>query len=1174
MIKKTFSKFSTIQKIYFSLFLLILTFLFSALIPTLSNLINTNSHTKDIWDGTIASSFERGNGSKSEPFEITNGSQLAYLSLKLKDKSFKDEYFAIKKDIYLNEGIIKYKDNDVIYELNNDVYYIKPHTNQYYENSEFNEPALGTLNMFPPLENFEGNFIGNFNTIYGLYITEENDAAFFKNLDGNIEKIVFKNCFIYGTIASGIATKAENSTIKDVSFDGFVISNENKHNSITNMFTIDDIYSLENEKEIELDNNYYSTLNVISAEITGEYFSIDDVELIINDQIITTNIFQLDLGSTVPEKITVKVTSLNDNAKVEFNDMKINVFYHDGISSGVVGVANNVLLANVVNKSTIISSGFSGGLIGKVNGPITIKNSYNEGIINSVGSSGGIIASVENSSDIISINNVFNNGELMGRSQGDIIGIVNNNSSEIDIVNSFSLNSPVGFIDNSSVSVTDSYSIFNDNTEVEFTIKNIDYFYNKENLINDLKFKEFINEENLVNDYLWIYEKEALPKLYFDKNENANLHVTTFIYNNFFEPDNKYVNYNIGFTVDILDDFSLIEDVFYHVNDNDSLTRKELNNISEWNELNSLVTLNEEGTFIIYIKLVDYQGRVKYINSDKITIDFTKPEVNMKLKEQKWNILNESPEIFHINQEENLEILAEDNISGIEEIKYYLTDKNLSQNELKNLETWNVYDKSIAIKSPGKHIVYIKVTDRSKNVTYINSDYIYYNGFTVSLKPGINDMYEAKEVVNLTNNSNVTYNFNYSGAYFVGIENYTRFLKSNQILPSNTRIKLINNSNKKIYEYITTNDDYGYNDNDNVATYPFTLFKEVGVESPENYKNIVTLKDDLIIEDYTIIFQFENVIESYENLIILFELNDNEDIITTLNNDNKIINIHYNKDAYIDIENDYSENQLIYGSGQSLSFNIKSDLIMSEHNLEKIYDTTFENLKLGLKINVIDEEHNLVHRKYLKDLIFKVNEESVSLDTSNYIRLPLDYAFKKQDIIVDIEAQENITLLKKGTYYIVVEYITSYDGIYSEKHSYPIVNIPLISSIDAQKDYSFDVKYKNNSNIFNKDNDVNYFDLTINKDYDTEVFISLYEKENLTAYDQKYKLVNIDDYILEDLIHVRDYKYNLAKLNVEKTTQVLTLKNSKLNNNGYKLVFELYKNDKVIEKITKYFIMR
>ena len=86
-----------------------------------------------------------------------------------------------------------------------------------------------------------------------------------------------------------------------------------------------------------------------------------------------------------------------------------------------------------------------------------------------------------------------------------------------------------------------------------------------------------------------------------------------------------------------MNDFSLVDNVSYYLS-SDNLTKEELNNISEWEDLNSLIQITEEGSYIIYIKILTIRESY-YLNSDKITIDFTKPDASIVLNEEIWNTL-------------------------------------------------------------------------------------------------------------------------------------------------------------------------------------------------------------------------------------------------------------------------------------------------------------------------------------------------------------------------------------------------------------------------------------------------------------------------------------------------------------------------------------------------------
>ena len=81
---------------------------------------------------------------------------------------------------------------------------------------------------------------------------------------------------------------------------------------------------------------------------------------------------------------------------------------------------------------------------------------------------------------------------------------------------------------------------------------------------------------------------------------------------------------------------------------------------------------------------------------------------------------------------------------------------------------------------------------------------------------------------------------------------------------------------------------------------------------------------------------------------------------------------------------------------------------------------------------------------------------------------------------------------------------------------------------------------------------------------------SLYEKKNLTAYNQEYKLVNLSGYTTNSLTSLPNNKYNIGN---GSGVFNLTLKNSTFNNNSYKYLFELYDGDTKIGEQVKYFIV-
>ena len=89
--------------------------------------------------------------------------------------------------------------------------------------------------------------------------------------------------------------------------------------------------------------------------------------------------------------------------------------------------------------------------------------------------------------------------------------------------------------------------------------------------------------------------------------------------------------------------------------------------------------------------------------------------------------------------------------------------------------------------------------------------------------------------------------------------------------------------------------------------------------------------------------------------------------------------------------------------------------------------------------------------------------------------------------------------------------------------------------------------------------------------------VSLYEKKELTAYDQTYNLVDLRDYLYNEIDEVDNKVYMFLDEVVsssEYDMYSLSFKNSRFNLNGYKLVFDLYDGDTKVGSIEKKFIVK
>ena len=156
------------------------------------------------WDGhTVATSYAGGDGTKENPFLISNGAELAKLANDVNsEKDFSlGRYFRLTQDIVMNEGVMQ-KDLATLQGGN-----------------AFPEvPCIGTYASETEYNAFQGTFDGDGHTISGIYMTSAqgtNYIALFRVLENaEVSNLGLRDMFTYaGAYLGGIAARAINSRI-------------------------------------------------------------------------------------------------------------------------------------------------------------------------------------------------------------------------------------------------------------------------------------------------------------------------------------------------------------------------------------------------------------------------------------------------------------------------------------------------------------------------------------------------------------------------------------------------------------------------------------------------------------------------------------------------------------------------------------------------------------------------------------------------------------------------------------------------------------------------------------------------------------------------------------------------------------------------------------------------
>ena len=166
--------------------------------------------------------------------------------------------------------------------------------------------------------------------------------------------------------------------------------------------------------------------------------------------------------------------------------------------------------------------------------------------------------------------------------------------------------------------------------------------------------------------------------------------------------------------------------------------------------------------------------------------------------------------------------------------------------------------------------------------------------------------------------------------------------------------------------------------------------------------------------------------------------------------------------------------------------------------------------------------------------------------------------------------------LRDGTYYLKINPYSSFNGLYSDGVLENNIMIPVVVSHRTNSSlYGFDVSIDSDSRIIEKDGDVPLsFTITQSGLDNPNIKVSMYEKDEVTAYNQDYTLINMGLYTDVSLERYMDSIYYVSRNPQEETTLSFNLDTSLLPRTSYKFVFDLYNGDILVGSISKNIILR
>ena len=1047
------------KKIIYSVLVILFILFIAYKGPTFARYNNRGASFDNVWSGRASSSFRSGTGLIDDPYIISNGEELAYLSSTLSNNNYENKYFKLLNDIVLNEGVFSYSNDTLYYEINSTRYVVN--ANKYYDENTMDE--VGTLNILDSLDGFEGIIDFNYHVIYGYY----NDEALFKNLSGNVSSLYIENAVVKSNgDASIFADAISTSTVKNIVVDGIIISDEFDDGGLT------------------LDN-----LTILS----------------------------------------------------NYNN------HTNSLIGGIAIYADDATIMNVINKSNIYGGYLSSGLIAYAENS-SIINGYSTGNIDSyVSTTIGVFKGTG------SIEKVYNTGNINSSLVGYFI------DANVNISNSFIVTNNRLLTDSSSSTVTSTNNYYtytgmgNNITSTETTTSNLK---DKTFLTN---YSEYVDKTDLLINPLnvWLFNEGDYPVLYFDDviNERAELHINTFMWNSYsILLNEKKLTGNITFMISDTDNTHITRKYYYVSDDDTLLTNDELIDVN-WIEYSGIETITTEGTYIIYVKTIDNNDNVRYINSDIMVLDNSGPEVTITMGDNSYN--SQTSGELYTSHSFNLSISSEDELTDAVSLEYYLSNTEL--NDLSGV-IWNTYSSNINVNSIGEYKLYVKSTNGVGLITYASTPLIIYDGYQVSnLKPVGFDSGN-----NITKSSSIMFDITYSNNRSLNI---THNLVSNTALPLNTKITLMDKTNNGIYEYVVSS---------STTTYPLSSFNKLGINTTTYYSN-----NSVTNENYTVVLDFSNceIISDYSNVKVYLEGINNGNVIRPTITKQGFNIISNDNGASHSLSTDFNSN-ITYNTNSTNTVNITNTISMSNN----VYDTSLRDKKIGLIIKLVNSSGNTMSKDYLKNISFKIGNTSYAPGNDNVIRISLNRNSTTNTALI-ISTYQGAHSLEAGTYYIKINGFISNDGLYYENGSLTnAIRIPLVvnaSNENTDTNYSFDVLVDSNNRIIEKGTtaSLSFRALEIGLT-NPNIRVSLYKKKELTAFNQEYILLNLQDHTSATLDEASTNIYYVTRNAVSFTnnssynTFNLSLNTTNLDKTSYKFVFDLYDGNIKVESVEKYIIIK
>ena len=920
---------------------------------------------------------------------------------------------------------------------------------------------------------------------------------------------------------------ASGSILLFPSLDGFKGHFDGDYHIIYGFYSIDD------------ENGLFTNL---SGEITSLYLSNCMVEGN-NSGILSNQVTNGTIRNVMVDGILIS-DSYQGNGLVD--DLTVIKEETYTVSGGIAAYATDSTFQNCINKVEIYGSFLSGGLIGSME-DTTVQNAYSTSNLDSHSSNAiGLVLGTS------IVDKIYQTGTINGGLIGYLVDAdLTISNSFIPIDNDFLVGE-----DNSTISSTDNYYTYAGRG---------DHLSSTLATTSDLKDPLFLTSYGSFVDFTaietnplnaWVFEEDYYPTLFIDDiiNPYVELTVGNYMWNSFSTfLDTKRFTDPFTFMISSIDNVHTYQRYYYISNSRTPLSKSDLENVV-WTNYEGFVRMSDEGVYVIYVKVV--QGNdVSYMNSDILVLDQSLPNIDIQVGEDHYSSIQNTT--ITMTQAFSATVSAEDTLSGVKSIEYYIADDFINDYDVE----WIPYQSTISFNQTGDYVLYVKVVDGCDYVTYASTPLMIFDGYTSSVNP-----LGSNTGNTITSNSSMVYHFTCGSHQQY---NLTHYLISSVVLPRNTVITLNDKVNHKVYGYtITTNDDYGYETNQ-YATYPFTLFVEKGKNNGGNGNYV---EGNVTNEQFEIIFDFSRttISNNLSNISLRLEGRSNNEVVRDTLSTNTY-NIHTGNNTRLShtISTSY-QNSILYHSDAVYEIPINSVVSYSS-----ALDTSYFDKKIGLSIKLVDSSGRIISRDYLKNFTFYIGNNQYLPAYDSIIRINLGTNASTNTTLV-VTTHQCSSDLRDGTYYLKINPYSSFNGLYSDGVLENNIMIPVVVSHRTNSSlYGFDVSIDSDSRIIEKDGDVPLsFTITQSGLDNPNIKVSMYEKDEVTAYNQDYTLINMGLYTDVSLERYMDSIYYVSRNPQEETTLSFNLDTSLLPRTSYKFVFDLYNGDILVGSISKNIILR